>query len=64
VSKLSKALDVVFSPMVFGVAFLLCGILAAVNIFFNVIPYPWGMVLFPVLVIFGLIGYFVDERRS
>lgn len=64
--KLSKVLDVVFSPLVFAVMLLVCGVLTVANIFFNVtlVEYPWGMMLFPLIVIFGLIGYFLDERQS
>ncbi|MDR1993057.1 MAG: hypothetical protein LBQ98_06120 [Nitrososphaerota archaeon] len=62
--KRSKIIDVVFSPLVFGVVFLLCALFAVVNLFYPVVPYPWGMVVFPVLVFFGLIGYFIDERHS
>jgi len=62
---LSKVLSVVFSPLVFAVVLLVCGALTVVNIAFNValVEYPWGMMLFPLIVLFGLIGYFLDERQ-
>ena len=59
----SKVLDVVFHPAVFAVAFLACAVLAVINIFYSVLPYPWGMVFFIPLVIFGFLGHLVEERR-
>jgi hypothetical protein len=63
-TRKSKAVDVIFSPVVFVVVFLSCFAFAVINMLYNVLPYPWGMVLFPPLILFGLIGYFIDEIQS
>ncbi|MDR2707238.1 MAG: hypothetical protein LBB87_00605 [Nitrososphaerota archaeon] len=60
----TKVVEAIFSPAVFAILLLSCFILAIINMFFHVIPYPWGMVLLPPLVLFGLLGYFIEEKKS
>jgi hypothetical protein len=62
-SKWLKVLDVVFHHAVFAVVFLTCLALAIINVVYNVLPHPWGMLLFIPLVVFGFLGYLVEEWR-
>ena len=62
-SKGSKVLDIVFHPAVFAVVFLACLVLAIINVVYSVLPHPWGMLFFIPLVVFGLLGFLIDEWR-
>jgi hypothetical protein len=62
-SKLSTLLDIVFHRIVFAVVFLLYIVIVIVDYIVDIIPTPWGMYLVIPIVIFGLMGYLVDETR-
>ena len=56
-------LDIVFHRIVFAAVFLLYIIVIIVNYVLDFMPIPWGMYLFVPVILFGLIGYLVDEIR-
>jgi hypothetical protein len=62
-SKKSKVLDLVFHHAVFAVVFLACLVLAIINVAYSVLPHPWNMLFFIPLVVFGFLGYLVEEWR-
>jgi len=63
VSKQSVILDIVFHRVIFAIVFLLYIAVVIVDYIVDIMPTPWGMYLFVPVVIFGLIGYLVDEAR-
>ena len=63
-SKMSKVLDVVFHRMVFAGVFLVYTVLVAIDTLFFKSPPTFGISWFVPIVIFGLVGHFVDEMRS
>jgi len=62
-SKRSAVLDVVFHRAVFAVIFLAYILAVIVDYFVDILPPQWGMFLIVPVLIFGLIGYLVDEAR-
>jgi hypothetical protein len=63
-TKKSKILDIVFHRMTFAGVFLLYIALVVVDTIFYDPPPTLGISLFIPILIFGLIGFFIDEKRS
>jgi hypothetical protein len=61
--KRSTMLDIVFHRAIFAAVLLLYLVILIVDYIIDIIPTPWGMYLFIPVVIFGLIGYLIDETR-
>jgi hypothetical protein len=64
--KLSKrlaVLGIIFHRAVFAATFLLYILLIIIDYVVDIIPTPWGMYLFIPVIIFGLIGYLIDEMQ-
>ena len=62
-SKRSAILDVVFHRWVFAAIFLLYIVAVIVDYVIDILPPLWGMFLIVPILIFGLIGYLVDEAQ-
>jgi hypothetical protein len=63
-SKISKILGIVFHRMVFLGVFLVYTALVVIDTLFFPSPPTFGISWFAPVVIFGLVGHFVDERLS
>ncbi len=62
-SKRSAILDVFFHRWVFATIFLLYIATVIVDYVIDILPPLWGMFLIVPILIFGLIGYLVDEAQ-
>lgn len=62
-SKWSTVLDIVFHRAVFAAVLLLYIIVLLVDYIIDIMSIPWGIYLLVPVIIFGLIGYIVDEMR-
>ncbi|MDR0470838.1 MAG: hypothetical protein LBH79_03795 [Nitrososphaerota archaeon] len=62
-SKRSAILEMVFHRWVFAAIFLLYIATVIVDYAIGILPPLWGMFLIVPILIFGLIGYLVDESQ-
>jgi hypothetical protein len=62
-SERSAIIDMIFHRWVFAAILLLYIAAVIVDYIIDVLPPLWGMFLIVPILIFGLIGYLVDEAR-